>query len=157
MARSVPRHEAGLTLVEMLIVLAIIGVAAGAVALSVGAATRAPNVETEARRLATRLQVAADDAMLGDRTLAFTATEDGYGFAEIGAAGLVPRTDEALGFHRLPAGMVMTLSVRPPVLLGVDGSGQPLSATVESGSRRWLVTYDGMTALAVPAPEGKTS
>ena len=40
----------------MLIVLAIIGVAAGAVALGIGAATRAPNVEAEARRFANRLQ-----------------------------------------------------------------------------------------------------
>lgn len=151
-ARGPGPGEAGLTLVEMLIVLVIIGVAAGAVALSVGAVTRAPNVETEARRLATRLQAAADDAMLGDRTMAFTVEKDGYGFATLTNGGLVPRTDEALGFHRLPAGITVTLNVRPPVMLGVDGAGQPLAATVESGSQRWLVSYDGMTATAIPAP-----
>ena len=69
--------QRGFTLVEMLIVLAIFAVAAGAVALSVGSVTRAPSVEAEARRLATRLQAAADDAMIGDRTIAFTIQKDG--------------------------------------------------------------------------------
>ena len=139
----------------MLVVLVIIGVAAGAVTLGIGAATRAPNVEAEARRLATRLQAAADDAMLGDRTMAFTVEKDGYGFATVDGAAMVPRTDDALGFHRLPAGMTVTLSVTPPVILGVDGAGQPMSAVVENGSQRWMVAYDGMTATAVPAPVGK--
>ena len=57
------RRERGFSIIEILIVLAIIGVAAGAVSLGIGSATRAPNVEAEARRLAVRLQAAADDAM----------------------------------------------------------------------------------------------
>jgi general secretion pathway protein H len=147
------RSEGGFTLIEMLIVLVIIGIAAGAVTLGIGSVTRAPSVETEARRLASRLQVAADDAMLGDRLIAFTAEEHGYGFATFGADGaLIPRTDDALGFHRLPSGIVVTLSVRPPVVLGVDGAGQPMAATVTSGAQRWVVSFDGLTARAVPAP-----
>lgn len=145
--------EAGMTLIEMLIVLAIIAVAAGAVTLGIGAATRAPTVETEARRLATRLQAAADDAMLGDRVIAFTAQEHGYGFATMSVAGgWTARTDDALAFHTLPGGMVMTLSARPPVLLGVDGTGRPMTATIVSGSDRWMVAYDGMNARALRAP-----
>lgn len=150
---KVDRTETGFTLLEMMIVLVVIAVMAGAVTLGIGSVTRAPSVETEARRLATRLQAAADDAMLGDRVIAFTAEKHGYGFATIGAGGkLIARTDDALAFHRLPGGMVVTLSVRPPVILGVDGSGRPMSAIVESGQQRWLVTYDGLTARAVPAP-----
>lgn len=141
-----------MTLIEMLIVLAIIGVAAGAVTLGIGAATRAPNVETEARRLATRLQAAADDAMLGDQLIALTTEPNGYGFAQMGPNGLVPRTDDALAFHRLPGGMAMTLSAAPPVVLGVDGTGQALSATIVGGDQRWRVEYDGVTAHAMPEP-----
>jgi len=147
-------REASFTLLEMMIVLVVIAVMAGAVTLGIGSVTRAPSVETEARRLATRLQAAADDAMLGDRVIAFTAQKHGYGFATIGQDGkLIARTDDALGFHQLPSGMVVTLSVRPPVILGVDGSGRPMSAVVESGRQRWLVQYDGLTARALPAPK----
>jgi general secretion pathway protein H len=145
--------EAGMTLIEMMIVLVIIAVMAGAVTLGMGSVTRAPSVETEARRLATRLQAAADDAMLGDRTIAFTVQKHGYGFATVAADGTtVPRTDSALGFHQLPGGMVLTLSARPPVILGVDGAGRPMQALIESGQQRWQVVYDGMTARAFPAP-----
>jgi general secretion pathway protein H len=145
------RTSQGFTLVEMLIVLVIIGIASGVVALSVGSLTRAPSVEAEARRLATHLQAAADDAMLGDRTIAFTVEPHGYGFATVKGKELVGRTDPAMAFHTLPAGMVVTLDVKPPVILGVDGSGQPMSAIVESGKQQWVVTYDGMTATAAPA------
>lgn len=141
-----------MTLIEMLVVLAIIGIAAGAVTIGIGAATRAPSVESEARRLATRLQAAADDAMLGDRMVAFTAQKSGYGFASYDrAGGLVPETSEAMAFHTLPGGMVMALSARPPVILGIDGQGQPLIATITSGRQRWQVAFDGLTARAAPA------
>lgn len=147
------RSDSGFTLIEMLIVIAIVAVMAGAVALSVGSVTRAPSVEAEARRLATRLQAAADDAMIGDRTVAFTIQKDGYGFATVNGRELIPRTDEGLAFHRLPAGMVVTLNVNPPILLGVDGVGQPLQAVLENGNQRWTVVYDGMTATAMPMPK----
>lgn len=143
--------QAGMTLIEMMIVLAIIAVMAGAVALGMGSVTRAPSVESEARRFATRLQAAADDAMLGDRTIALTTQKNGYGFATLTADGkAIPRTDDALGFHRLPGGMVLTLSVRPPVVLGVDGAGKPLQALFENGQKRWQVVYDGMTVRVFP-------
>lgn len=146
------RSDGGFTLIEMLVVLMIIGVAAGAVTLGIGSVTRGPSVETEARRLAARLQAASDDAMLGDRLIAFTAEKHGYGFATFAAGGaLIPRTDDALGFHQLPSGIVVTLSVKPPVVLGMDGAGRPMAATIESGAQRWVVTFDGLTARAVPA------
>ncbi len=152
---SAARHasQTGMTLIEMLIVLAIIGVAAGAVTLGIGAATRKPSVESEARRLASRLQAAADDAMLGDRLVAFTAEKHGYGFATIGTNGrMAARTEGALAPHTLPGGITLTLDTRPPVVLGVDGSGKPMAASIDNGSQRWLVRYDGLTATALPAP-----
>lgn len=146
------RRDAGFTLVEMLVVLAIVAVAAGAVAVGVGSVTRAPSVETEARRLATRLQVAADDAMLGDRVLAFTAEEDGYGFATVNGDGsLTPITDDALAMHRIASGIEIALSASPPIILGVNGESMPLSATVTSGGQNWVVAFDGLTARVFQA------
>lgn len=145
--------DAGMTLIEMLIVLAIIGVAAGAVTLGIGAATRKPTAETEARRLAARLQAAADAAMLGDRRIAFTVERNGYSFATVPGTGpALPQDDRTFGFHRLPSAMTMTIDTTPPVVLGVDGSGRPMSAIIEAGSQRWRVAYDGMTVSAIPMP-----
>lgn len=140
-----------MTLIEMLIVLVIIGIAAGGVALGIGTATRAPSVETEARRLALRLQAAADDAMLGDRIIAFTAQEHGYGFAAVKRDGTMVPLGDALAPHTLPGGIVVTIDAAPPVILGVDGGGKPLTASIENGEQRWIVRYDGMTATASKA------
>ncbi|MCP3728803.1 prepilin-type N-terminal cleavage/methylation domain-containing protein [Sphingomonas sp. MG17] len=140
-----------MTLIEMLIVLVIIGVAAGGVALGIGTATRAPSVETEARRLALRLQAAADDAMLGDRIIAFTTEKHSYGFAAVGRDGALVPLGDALAPHELPGGIVVTIDAAPPVMLGVDGGGKPLNATIENGAQRWVVRYDGITATASKA------
>lgn len=152
MRARAPAAQSGMTLIEMLIVLSIIAVAAGAVTLGIGAATRAPSVESEARRLAERLQSAADDAMLGDAMVAFTAERSGYGFARHDGRDWRAFDSDALGFHTLPAGMTMRLSLRPPVVLGADGAGQPLTATLEAGDERWIVLYDGLAASVAPAP-----
>lgn len=149
---SASRNDTGMTLVEMLVVLAIIGVAAGAVTLGIGSATRAPSVESEARRFATRLQAAADDAMLGDRMVALTATPEGYGFATVESDGSIPRGTPRTELHQLPGGMAMTLSARPPFILGLDGAARPLTAVIQSGQQRWVVSYDGLTATAARAP-----
>ena len=137
-----------MTLVEMLVVLAIIGVAAGAVSLGIGAATRAPSVESEARRFATRLQAAADDAMLGDRMVALTATDYGYAFAKVAADGTIPKGTPTIDDHVLPGGITMTLSAAPPLVLGLDGAAKPLTATIAAGGQQWVVRYDGLTAIA---------
>jgi general secretion pathway protein H len=135
-----------MTLVEMLIVLAIIGVAAGGVALGIGAATRAPSVESEARRFAGRLEAAGDDAMLGDRMVALTVDASGYGFTKVASDGLIPKGTPKLDYHALPAGVAMTLDQTPPLVLGVDGLSKPLTATLATGDQSWTVRYDGLRA-----------
>lgn len=151
--RLFDRNDDGLTLVEMLVVLTIIAIAAGAVTLGIGAATRAPSVESEARRLATMLQAATDDTLLGDRMIAFTTDRHGYGFATFARDGtMTPIATEALGRHQLPGGIEMKLSVTPPFVIGIDGPPQAMVATIESGSQRWQVLFNGLTATAMPAP-----
>ena len=140
--------EAGMTLVEMLVVLAIVGIAAGAVSLGIGAATRQPTAETEARRFASLIQSAADDSMLGDRLVALTVTSHGYGFSEWGGTGWQAKSGEAYAYHEMPAGMDMTLDQQPPYILGVEGATKPLNATIRFGSQLWHVHYDGVTAQA---------
>lgn len=140
----------GFTLIEMMIVLAIIAISAGAIALGIGATTRQPTLESEARALAALIQSGADDAMLGDRLVALTVDEHGYGFASWDGRGWVAKGD----YHDIPNGMVVTFNARPPVMLGADGSGQPMTAIVspEGGSGGWRVRYDGLTAVAEAMP-----
>ncbi|MGC6399414.1 prepilin-type N-terminal cleavage/methylation domain-containing protein [Sphingomonas sp. FW199] len=142
--------ETGMTLIEMLIVLAIIAVAAGAVTFGIGAASRTPNVETEARRLAGRIQAASDDAMLGDRIVALTIRDDGYAFSTLEGAAWKERTDDALAFHRVPGGMAIELDTAPPIVLNGSTMGKPVTAIVTSGDQRWRIVYDGLIAVALP-------
>jgi general secretion pathway protein H len=142
-----------MTLVEMLAVLAIIAVAAGATVLGIGAATRAPSVEAEARRLSVRLQSVADEAMVSDRPVAFTWDEKGYAFQSQVGGGWQTGSDDAHARHRLPAGISIDMGRRkPPLLLGVDGTGVPAAIGLKTGEDRWLVVYDGLTATPIPAP-----
>ncbi len=41
---------------------------------------------------------------------------------------------------------------RPPLLLGVDGTGVPATIGLRAANDRWLVVYDGLSASPIPAP-----
>lgn len=146
-----PAGESGLTLVEMLVVLAIIGVAAGATVLGMGAAARGASVEAEAQRLAARLQLAADDAMVADRPVALAWTRDGYGFVAWDGRRWRREGGEGFAPHDLPGGM--TLAVFPagqPIAVMFDGP--PISARLVGAAGTWRVVYDGLRARAVAEP-----
>lgn len=136
----------GLTLIEMLVVLAIIGVIASATVLGIGAATRGPSVEAEAKHLAADLQSAADEAMVDDRRVAMVWDEKSYAFVRGDRNEEAPR-------HQLASGIRMDMgSARQPLPIGIDGSGIPATAGLRGSSDRWLVVYDGLTASASPVP-----
>ena len=141
------RAEAGLTLVEMLVVLAIVGVAAGATVLGLGFATRGASTAAEANRLASVLRLASDDAMLGDRAIAFSWSGQRYGFT-----GSMPGED-ALGPHRMPRGVRLVMArANGSVPIASDGAGVPILARLEGGTDRWEVRYDGATVSAAEVP-----
>lgn len=147
------KRRSGMTLVEILVVLAIVGVMAGVVTLGVGAADRGMGVETEANRLADRLRLAADDVMVTRRPLSLAFDGEGYGFvrSDAGAAGVVDALAER---HALPDGVRMVgLGVSSPVAIDPDGA-QPVAAFgLAKGDRRWRVTFDGLNAVAEPVAE----
>jgi general secretion pathway protein H len=146
-------EESGMTLVEMLVVLAIIGVAASATVLGIGAATREASVQAEARRLASRLQLAADETMINDRPLAFAWDKSGYAFVAWDGGGWRAGEGEAFERHGLPDGMKLDMGKRqPPLMVGIDGTGIPLAARIEGASDSWAVVYDGLKASAMPVP-----
>ena len=87
--RTVPQHlfrtrrsclDSGITLIEMLVVLAVIGVATGATMLGVNASDRSSRAQSEAVRLANNLSLGVDEAMVSGTPLALIWDQDGYRF-----------------------------------------------------------------------------
>ena len=73
-------RQAGLTLIEMLVVLVIVAVMAGVAVLGLGSLDRGSRAEAEARRLADRLQLASDEVLVAGAPLAMLWDPGGYRF-----------------------------------------------------------------------------
>ena len=128
--------EAGLTLVEMLVVLAIIAVASGAAMLSFGGDGGPRAADAEARKLAIALQRASDDALVASRPASIAWTAEGYAVA--GAA------------RALPEDVRLSSTATSPARLGGDGVGPSIEWTLTAGGTARTVRYDGLNAAVAP-------
>ncbi|WP_136163424.1 prepilin-type N-terminal cleavage/methylation domain-containing protein [Sphingomonas flavalba] len=146
--------ERGLTLVEMLVVLAIIGIASGIAVLGFGSG-RGVNVQAEARTLAARLSLAADIEMVQDRRLLIAWDDRGYSFLgwNPNTRRWLPETGNSLaGRHIMPQGFRFAVDGASPAPLASDGTGRGIVARISDGGQAWQVLFDGFVAVAVPAP-----
>ena len=133
--RAATGDDSGLTLIEMLVVLAIIAVAAGATVLSI-APHRGNSTEAEAQRLAATIQNAADRSIAtGARDL---LTVDAMGYAIDGV------------HHPLPPGTTLSSTAGSDLPLAFD-SARPFDVVVTAGVDRWVVSFDGLRAVATAA------
>ena len=80
-SRKAGRAARGFTLVELLVVLALVALLTGLAVLSAG--TTGSPVTREARRLAASLQLAADESRLQGRVLGLRFGNDGYSYFEL--------------------------------------------------------------------------
>jgi general secretion pathway protein H len=148
--------EAGFTLVEMLVVLAIIAVMASVAVLGLGGVDRSASAQAEAQRLAASIQVAADEALITDRAAALVLGGDSYAFLAWDPASRTWKDHERLDLaarRDLADGVEVTSDVPTNPLPLADGAGV-YRLTVTSRSERWTVSFDGLNAAAAPANDG---
>jgi len=140
------------TLVEMLVVLALVGILAGAVSLSLGRLGTAPSLAASGETLATRLGIAAETAALTGRDAAFSWGDGAYRFLSFADGEWTPHALAELGrIERLPGGVDLAVegerrgSLRVAADLAPPDPA-PLTALLTLGGARVAVTFDGLDA-----------
>ena len=135
-------QRAGFTLVELLMVVAIIGLAAGAVVLSVP--DPRPSVAAEAERFAARLTRAGEESILTNRPVAVEATPAGYGFSVFDGAEWSPLAEGPFKPVTWTPGTTINPSggtVR--VVFDPTGVAEPATLTLTRDRNSRTVTVDG--------------
>ena len=112
--------ENGFTLVELMVVLVLIGLAASVVML----AARGDDAVAgdEAARLALRIAGARDRAIVDGRSTRVEFVADGYRFAQRGGGAWQPVADRGLRATTLPSEVALGAS---RAMLGFDSGGLP--------------------------------
>ena len=114
----------GFTLVELMVVLAIIGISLGLVSFN-AMPSPGQNLQGEARRIALLLQLARDEAIVRNRLVAFEADGDNYRFLIRNETRWDLVVNDDMLRERPFKGGPVRLSIEPP---GV-GSGNPMRIT----------------------------
>ena len=136
------RSRAGFTLVELLMVITIIGLAAGAVVLSVP--DPRPSVAEDAERFAARLSRAREEAILSNRPVAVEATSAGYGFAVFDGARWSALNEGPFGPETWTAGTTVSPAVGPVrIVFDPTGVVDPAAVTLTRERHSRTITVDG--------------
>jgi general secretion pathway protein H len=173
------RRSGGFTLIEILVVVAIIGLLAAAMVLAVGLTGRDRELERESNRLYALFDYVRDQAELQTREYGVLFKDDGYEFLTYDirkGAWRDVTEDEALDTPRkLPYGLGVKLTVEarpvvltrpatakdktPQVMIFSNGDLTTFAATLErdGGVRSVTITQDDKGAVTLqPMVEPKT-
>lgn len=156
-ATSVRQTDAGVTLVEVLVVLVLVSIMAGVVGLSIGRGPRGNAAEQEADLLVARLNRAADEAILTGIPMGFVWGSEGYRFDIYDGEAWVPHELPILkephllsGGTRIAQGsgaMIVATDLRPS-----EGGALSLELSAGGGAVEY-VRFDGINALRLREAE----
>lgn len=145
-AKAKPRR--GFTLVELLVTIAVVGLAATAVVLV--APDPRPGVDKEAERLGARLVAAREEALLTGRATTVEFERDGYGFARLEGGDWTPLTDGPFGPERWEDGTVAVVSpAEARVTFDPTGVTEAARIDLTRDAARAIVTVDPAGEVAV--------
>lgn len=142
-------RRSGMTLIEVLVTLGVIGVMATVVVLGLGAAGRPMTAQAEANGLAERLGFAADEVLVTRRPIALAWDSRGYAFLTRSSGGnWMPDRHALLGKrHDLPGGLTLTADA-PPLIVMTDAGAPSFEMSLTDGGRTLTVAFDGLNATA---------
>jgi type II secretory pathway pseudopilin PulG len=141
------------SLVEVLVVLAVVAVGSAAAMLPLNATARGATAQAEAQRLAARLNLAADEAILRAVPLRVEGDANGYRFAT--GAGALPAALERP--HALPGGLGIASEggeAAWALILSPAAAGRAQSLTLSGRGARARVEFDGLAARVVMEEAG---
>lgn len=145
--RPGPRRAGGFTLVELMVVILVIALAAGAAVMAMP--DPAGRVRAEAARFAVRAAAARDRAIVDGRPVSLWVTPGGYGFEERRAGGWVALGDRPLRVARWEEGTRVALDA-PRARIVFDATGladRPLAVAL---------SRSGADAVARIEADGRT-
>lgn len=145
------RHQdAGVTLVEVLVVLVLVGIMAGIVGLSIGTGSRGDIAKQEADLLVARLNRAADDVILTGVPMGFVWGAEGYRFDVYDGEIWVPHPLPVLKEPHLLAGRTRIAGSAGTIVVSTDSrpsEDSPLSLELRAGDdAAEYVRFDGISA-----------
>lgn len=135
----------GYTLVELLVVMVLLGIAAGAVTLSI-APSEERRVTEELLRLGALFRLAQDETRTTGRPVTWEADVDGYRFRR-GDPALADASDDPLRPRRWPFGV--TRINAPAIVFGREPLLERTDFTIVAQSRQWRVGIDALGRVSL--------
>lgn len=144
------RLDAGVTLVEALVAIAVVSLMAGMVLLSAPGPER--QMQTDAQRFAAFVARGAEESVMTNRPVALVLTREGYGFARREANGWAPITfGSPLAFRPWPEGVDFSVEEGMAIAdtqgrvaaFDVLGGATPARILLSRAGRTWRITLSG--------------